>query len=168
MELSNLNKILWVAIFVLFASILWMAAETPDAYMLKIMAAATVLTLSGVSGVAIVFRLQQKREERFYLINTTMRSPYNAIAFWAKGKGGYTTLLGEAHRFTKEEAAYFHIHGTGDYMIPCGQVERRASRLVFREGHLEDLVEMSKARFGKFDRYVNSAKRNASGIEMGR
>jgi hypothetical protein len=67
----------------------------------------------------------------------------NSIAWWAKGRCGYTTNIDKAHIFTEAEAFTQHDSRKSDMPYPCLYIDARTQRTVDSQG-------ISKAEAGRF------------------
>ena len=67
----------------------------------------------------------------YYIITTRHKALIGAVLlFWAPNKSGYSYTLGNAGRYSEQEANKIADPDHGTYMVPCDSVDKVAWRVV--------------------------------------
>lgn len=75
-------------------------------------------------------KINKGSEPDQYYIQDTRQFVGNCIIFWTANKGGYTTKLAEAGKYSKEEAERITANRSSDKAWPCNHIDSIAERTV--------------------------------------
>jgi hypothetical protein len=80
--------------------------------------------------------------EKFLIITTRHKGWNGAVLFWGPERRGYTTRLGDAGRYSKDEAV--ELSGSGDFAIPESALSGREYSIIDRDAHEKELLKLSR------------------------
>jgi hypothetical protein len=93
---------------------------------------------------------KEKSMSEYFIVTTAHKGiwPRGVVLFWAADRGGYSTFLEMAGRYSEADAKDIcnsRGHVQEDFMVPCELVEREAVRVVDLD-KMGKLIEAARAR----------------------
>ena len=85
------------------------------------------------------------KPQQYYILTKAHKAlwPRGVILFWAENRGGYSTFLEKAGRYSEDEAKSICGLRGQDYMVPCDVIEAQSVRVVDID-KFNDLVKEEK------------------------